>query len=71
MRYVILAATAAFLSTAALLSIGPAHADKAKWCATYARSGAVECLYHTFQQCQESIAGMGGFCSLNYSGRRN
>jgi len=60
MRYVVLAATAAFLS------IGSAQADTAKWCATYTRSGATECLYHTFQQCLDSVSGMGGFCSRNY-----
>lgn len=65
MRYVVLAVTAAFLSISPAQS--PAHADTAKWCATYARRGMTECLYHTFRQCLDSVSGMGGFCSRNYN----
>ena len=66
MRYVVLAATAAFLSLSPALSVTPAHADKAKWCAKYERSGATECLYHTYAQCLASVSGIGGFCVRNY-----
>ena len=41
----------------------PAGAQGA-WCAQYSgESGGTNCGFYTFQQCQEAISGVGGFCS--------
>ena len=35
---------------------------KADWCAIY-RNGGTNCGFQTFQQCQASVSGIGGFCN--------
>ena len=41
----------------------PVHAQGA-WCAQYSTdSGGTNCGFYTFQQCQEAVSGVGGFCS--------
>src|SRR5262245_30810886 len=49
-----------------LLGATAAQADPYKWCAQYGgRSGATNCYFMTFQQCQAAISGIGGFCRRN------
>jgi len=43
------------------------------WCAIYTnRSGAQACYYATYEQCMETMSGIGGYCipSPYYRGRR-
>ena len=41
---------------------GAAQAES-RWCATiYGEGGRENCHFSTFQQCQESVSGRGGFC---------
>ncbi len=36
------------------------------FCATYAdRSGATSCSFYTYQQCLDTVSGIGGFCKNN------
>jgi Protein of unknown function (DUF3551) len=46
-----------------------AQAQNYPWCAHYGGGGfgggAQNCGFTTFQQCQEDISGMGGFCERN------
>ena len=70
MRKLILAS--GLLASGFLLAAPAAHADPYKWCAQYGgRSGATNCYFVTFQQCQAAISGLGGFCRRNnfYDGR--
>jgi hypothetical protein len=43
------------------------HADGAKWCAVYGGrgGGARNCGFYTFEQCLQTIQGLGGFCERN------
>jgi hypothetical protein len=43
---------------------GAAHA--APWCARYV-TGGTNCGFHTFEQCRETISGIGGSCTPNLS----
>ena len=49
------------------LAPAAAHADPYRWCAQYGGSagGASNCGFVTFQQCLETLSGMGGFCVRN------
>jgi hypothetical protein len=41
-------------------------AEAAPWCAQYSvHGGATNCGFYSFQQCQQTVHGIGGFCSLN------
>lgn len=44
-----------------------AHAQNYPWCAEYGGrdGGGTNCGFTTFQQCQDTISGMGGFCNRN------
>ena len=42
----------------------PAAADPYKWCANY-RNGGSNCGFTTFEQCQATVSGVGGFCGPN------
>ena len=44
---------------------GPAAAYDYPWCAQYARSGAKNCGFVTFQQCRATVSGVGGQCVIN------
>ena len=52
--------------------VGPAHADPYAWCAVYSISGSTSCNFMTLEQCQTTMAGIGGFCQPNpsYTGRQ-
>jgi hypothetical protein len=45
----------------------PAKAQNYPWCAQYAGAGggATNCGFISFEQCMETIRGMGGFCEQN------
>lgn len=56
-----LAALAAFVPS-------PSHADQYRWCAQYSGmdgDGGRNCGFVTFEQCMETIRGMGGYCEPN------
>jgi hypothetical protein len=45
-----------------------AHAQNYPWCAIYnggPLGGARNCGFTTFQQCQATVSGIGGFCQQN------
>jgi hypothetical protein len=46
-----------------LLSSIAAHAD-GTWCARYPR-GSSNCGFYSFDQCQATVRGIGGFCQQN------
>lgn len=48
----------------------PTRAEPYAWCAVYSVSGSTSCSFMTLEQCQTTIAGIGGFCQPNplYSG---
>jgi len=45
----------------------PAQAQNYPWCAHYSggRGGAMNCGFTTFEQCLETVRGIGGFCERN------
>ena len=68
MRIAIVLLTPLILASA----IQPAKADPYRWCAQYGgRSGATNCYFVTYEQCQAALSGNGGFCNPNafYDGR--
>jgi len=50
--------------TALFLIVDRAAADPYKWCANY-RNGGSNCGFTTFEQCQATVSGVGGFCGPN------
>jgi hypothetical protein len=52
---------------AASFLVGTASADPYKWCAIYGgrSGGASNCGFVTFEQCQATVSGIGGFCTVN------
>jgi hypothetical protein len=47
---------------------GPAQAQNYPWCAYYGGvmgGGGTNCGFSTFQQCQATVSGIGGFCDRN------
>jgi Protein of unknown function (DUF3551) len=41
-------------------------AEAAPWCAQYSvHGGATNCGFYSFQQCMQTVHGIGGFCSQN------
>ena len=47
-----------------LLSSVGARAD-GTWCATYGSHGGTNCGFYSFEQCQATVSGIGGFCYQN------
>jgi hypothetical protein len=67
------AAVAALGAAASSMPV-TAHADPYRFCADYRGGrggGGTNCYFKTFEQCQASVSGVGGFCRLNgfYDGR--
>jgi hypothetical protein len=61
-----LAAAALAVTFSALIPAAPASAIEYPWCAQYGgRSGGRNCGFVSFQQCQATVSGMGGFCERN------
>ena len=50
-----------------IIGIGtPAEAQNYPWCANYdGLGGGFNCGFTTFQQCLNTVSGIGGFCQLN------
>jgi Protein of unknown function (DUF3551) len=49
-----------------ILCIGNrAEAQNYPWCSYYDSLGGENCGFTTFQQCQENVSGIGGFCEPN------
>ena len=42
-----------------------AEAQNYPWCAYYGKYGGTNCGFTTFQQCLDTVSGIGGFCQLN------
>ena len=50
------------------LCLSSLSADAAPWCAQYSgggQGGGTNCGFYSFEQCQQTVRGIGGFCSLN------
>jgi Protein of unknown function (DUF3551) len=47
-----------------LLAGGTGSASAAPWCAWY-DPYTYNCAFHTFQQCLDTISGVGGYCARN------
>ncbi len=45
----------------------PAQAQNYPWCALYSggKGGGMNCGFTTFEQCLETVRGIGGFCQRN------
>jgi hypothetical protein len=55
-----------FAICTSILCIGNrAEAQNYPWCAYYGRFGGTNCGFTTFQQCLNTVSGIGGFCELN------
>jgi hypothetical protein len=56
-----------FTALATLFASGSAYAEvQYPWCAEYRnRIGATNCGFVTYQQCLETISGVGGICTRN------
>ena len=53
-------------SVLAALSLSSPGAEAAPWCAQYSvHGGATNCGFYSFQQCLQTVRGIGGFCSQN------
>jgi hypothetical protein len=50
---------------AAALLASRAQAQNYPWCAVYSGQGGTNCGFSTFQQCLDTIRGMGGSCNQN------
>jgi Protein of unknown function (DUF3551) len=46
----------------AALSFSSIAAHAGSWCAHY-RNGGNNCGFHSFEQCQAAVSGVGGFCT--------
>ena len=58
----------AALASSDLLAVSPAQAEPYKWCAQYGGGrggGGRNCGFVTYEQCMQTIQGMGGFCERN------
>jgi hypothetical protein len=53
------------LALASVLTGGSSKVEAAAWCAFY-DSSTYNCGFHTYQQCLETISGVGGWCQRNF-----
>ncbi len=60
---ILLALSAACIAAVAIGT--PAEAQNYPWCAQYSRGGGQNCGFTTFQQCLDTVRGIGGFCNPN------
>jgi len=44
---------------------GQAAAASRSWCASYPKRGVDNCSYSSFNQCYQTVLGLGGFCRPN------
>ena len=57
-----------FVAAFVAMTVAPAMADKAPWCAFLGSGrdgGGTECLYYSYAQCMATVSGFGGFCFQN------
>jgi hypothetical protein len=48
------------------LSLSASGTEAAPWCAEYSsRGGATNCGFYSFEQCLQTVRGIGGFCNRN------
>ena len=66
MRKIALALTALATLAALPLTTVTARAD-GPWCAYYYGKGGTNCGFYSFQQCLDTISGIGGTCARNPS----
>jgi hypothetical protein len=69
MRMIVIAALCVLASPQAV-----AQSDSYPWCAEYGENGpGTNCGFVTFDQCQATVSGIGGFCRRNlfYTGSAN
>lgn len=53
----------------AVFAYQPAQAQSNGWCAIYtgrSMGGSKNCSFRSFEQCQMTVSGIGGFCQPNY-----
>ena len=53
---------------ATIFTAGPARAQYFPWCAIMDNDGNTQCNYSTFQQCLQTLSGIGGRCVQNPAG---
>jgi hypothetical protein len=61
-------AVATMLAAPVLLMPKAGHAEPYKWCAVYSGGrggGARNCGFVSWEQCMQTVRGMGGFCEIN------
>jgi hypothetical protein len=57
------------ISVAATIAfVTPGHAQNPPWCAIMDNDGNLQCNYSTFQQCLQTLSGIGGRCVENPAG---
>jgi hypothetical protein len=48
------------------LSLSASGTEAAPWCADYSsRGGGTNCGFYSFEQCLQTVRGIGGFCNRN------
>ncbi len=67
MRWMCLSTIVLATIAAAMMTTSAAHADPYKWCAVYGgrEYTATNCGFVTYQQCLNTISGIGGHCEPN------
>jgi len=59
-------AVAIIALTSAGLSLSSLGAEAAPWCAQCSgRAGGTNCGFYSFEQCLQTVRGIGGFCNRN------
>ena len=58
-------AVSATLIVAAITDARTGAAHAAPWCARYVAGGGTNCGFYTYEQCRETISGIGGSCTPN------
>ena len=53
---------------ATIFTVAPARAQSFPWCAIMDNDGNTQCNYSSFQQCLQTLSGIGGRCVQNPAG---
>jgi len=51
--------------TIAAILLSSAGAEAGTWCARYNDRGGTNCGFHSFEECQANVSGIGGMCQRN------
>ena len=62
--------TVAIFGVATIFTAAPARAQNFPWCAIMDNDGNTQCNYSTFQQCLQTLSGIGGRCVRKSGGQR-